>query len=112
MNSNEETNEAELRLNLDLLTKKRERVEIYQAAYKRQVAKYFNRRVKHRSFQPNNLVLREVTLDTKELHTEKSMWESPYKVTKVSRLGTCWSEDMGGKAFPHTWNAEHLKYYQ
>ncbi|GFZ00195.1 hypothetical protein Acr_13g0015940 [Actinidia rufa] len=88
-NFDKENNEAELRLNLDLLEKK-ERAEICQAAYKHQVSKYYNRIVKHRSFLPGDLVLRKVTLFTKELNAEKlgPKWEGPYKVVKVSKPGT------------------------
>ena len=61
------------------------------------------------SIQPGDLVLREVTLATKELNVEQlgPTWEGQYKIVKVSRLGTCWLEDMGGKTLPHPWNAEH-----
>ncbi|GFZ05223.1 hypothetical protein Acr_17g0007950 [Actinidia rufa] len=110
-----ESNEAELRLNLDLLEEKREKAEIRQASYKFQVAKYYNQRVRHRSFLPGDLVLRRVTLSTKEPNAGKlgPTWEGPYKVIKVSRPGTYWLEDPNGKALLHPWNAEHLKkYYQ
>ncbi|GFS37978.1 hypothetical protein Acr_00g0055000 [Actinidia rufa] len=72
-----ESNEAELRLNLDLLEERREKAELRQAAYKCQVAKYYNQRVKHRSFLPGNLVLRRVTLSTKEPNAGKlsPTWE-------------------------------------
>ncbi|GFY91031.1 hypothetical protein Acr_07g0012270 [Actinidia rufa] len=102
-------------LNLDLLEEKREKAELRQAAYKNQVAKYYNQRVKHRSFLPGDLVLRKVTLSTREPNTGKlgPTWEGPYKVIKVSRPGTYWLEDPNGKALLHPWNAEHLKkYYQ
>ena len=90
MNFDEETNEAELRLNLNLFAERREHVEVRHVAYKRQVAKYFNRRVRHKSFQLGDLVLRKVTLATKEISTEKlgPTWEGPYKVIKVFRPGT------------------------
>ncbi|GFS40353.1 hypothetical protein Acr_00g0068050 [Actinidia rufa] len=110
-----ETNEAELRLNLDLLEERRESAELRQTAYKCQVAKYYNQRVRHRSFLPGDLVLRKVTLSTKEPNAGKlgPTWEGPYKVIKVSRPGTYWLEDLDGKALSHPWNAEHLKkYYQ
>ena len=42
LNFDKESNEAELRLNLDLLDEKRERADLHQAAYKSQVAKYYN----------------------------------------------------------------------
>ncbi|GFY91038.1 hypothetical protein Acr_07g0012340 [Actinidia rufa] len=115
LNFDKKTNVAELRINLDLLTKRKERAGVCQAGYKGQIAKYFNRRVKHRSFQPDDLVLREVTLDTKELNIGKldRTWEGPYNVVKDSRSWSYWLEDMSGRILPHPWNAEHLKkYYQ
>ena len=68
---NKEINEIELRLNLDILDEKRERAEVRQITYKHQVDKYYNRRVKHRSFLPSDLVLRKVTPSTKELNAKK-----------------------------------------
>ena len=65
-NFDKKINEVELRLNLDLFDKKRERAEVHQAAYKNHVVKYYNQKVKHRSFLPGELVLRRVTLSTKE----------------------------------------------
>ncbi|GFZ11448.1 hypothetical protein Acr_22g0008460 [Actinidia rufa] len=59
-NFDREINEAELRLDLDLLEEKREKAELRQVAYKCQVAKYYNQRVKHRSFLSGDLVLRKV----------------------------------------------------
>ena len=55
----------EFRLNLDLLDEKRERADVRQATSKHQVAKYYNRRVKHKSFFPSDLVLKKVTLSMK-----------------------------------------------
>ncbi|GFZ14654.1 hypothetical protein Acr_24g0008440 [Actinidia rufa] len=91
-NFDKESNEVELRLNLDLLEEKREKAELRQMAYKCQVAKYYNQRVKHRSFLPGDLVLRKVTLSTKEPNMGKlgPTWEGPYKVIKVSQPGTYW----------------------
>ena len=51
-NFNKDNNEIELRLNLDLLDEKREQASIRQAAYKHQVAKYYNQRVKYMTFLP------------------------------------------------------------
>ena len=83
-NFNKKDNEAELRLNLDLLDEKRERAEVCQSAYKHQVAKYYNQRVKHILFLPCNLVLRKVTLSIKELNAEKldPTLEGPTKLSK------------------------------
>ena len=75
---------------------------------------HYNQRVKHISLLLGDLVLRKVTLATKELNAGKlgPTWECPYKVVKVSRAGTYWMEHISGKALSHLWNAEHLnKYY-
>ena len=102
-NFDQEKNEVKLRLNLDLINKKKEQVEVPQAAYKKLVAKYYIQRVKHKSFLPVNLVLRKVTLSTKEPNAEKlsPTWKGPYKVIKVSRSGIYWLEDKSGKTLPH-----------
>ena len=75
-------NEANLRLNFDLFAKIRKRAEVRQAAYKHQVTKYYNKIVKHKSFLPGDLALKEVTL----FNAGKlgSTWEGSYKVIKVS----------------------------
>ncbi|GFZ01679.1 hypothetical protein Acr_15g0002880 [Actinidia rufa] len=115
LNFDKNGNEGELRLNLDLLDEKREIAELRQAAYKNRIAKYYNERVKHQSFLPGDLVLRRVTLSTRDPSAGKlgPTWEGPYKVIKVSRPGTYWLEDPNGRALLHPWNAEHLKkYYQ
>ncbi|GFS42959.1 hypothetical protein Acr_00g0082800 [Actinidia rufa] len=87
MNFDKKNNEAELRLNLDLLIKRRERAGVSQATYKHQVAKYYNKRVKHMLFLPGDLVLREVTLSMKELNVGKLglTWEGLYRIVKVSK---------------------------
>ncbi|GFZ06995.1 hypothetical protein Acr_18g0011650 [Actinidia rufa] len=99
LNFNGKDNEGELKLNLDLLDEKRESAELRQAAYKSRIAKYYNERVKHRSFLPGDLVLRRVTLSTRDPSAGKlgPTWEGPYKVIKVSRPGTCWLEDPNGE---------------
>ena len=68
-NFDKENNEIELRLNL--LDEKREMAKLCQVAYKCRVAKYYNQMVKCQSFLPGNLVLRKVTLSTKEPNVGK-----------------------------------------
>ena len=41
-NFDKKNNKTELRINLDLLNEKRERVEVCQVAYKHQITKYYN----------------------------------------------------------------------
>ncbi|GFS41461.1 hypothetical protein Acr_00g0074500 [Actinidia rufa] len=88
LNFDKENNKAELRLNLDLLAEKWEQAEVRHATYKHQVAKYYNQRVKLKSFLLGNLVLNKVTLSMKEPNAGKLglTWEGPYRVIKVSYI--------------------------
>ena len=57
---NSESNEQNLRNNLDFLDELRDQVKVRQAAYNQRIERYYNRRVKARSFLPRDLVLRRV----------------------------------------------------
>ena len=61
-----EANDEGLKLHLDLLQEKCDRAQIIMSAYQERVAKYFNRKVKPRSFKVGDLVLCKVTLATKD----------------------------------------------
>uniref|UniRef100_A0A2N9EFP7 Uncharacterized protein n=1 Tax=Fagus sylvatica TaxID=28930 RepID=A0A2N9EFP7_FAGSY len=79
------------------------------------MARYYDRRVKHREFKVGDLVLRKVTLAIKDPTQGKlgPTWEGTYRVVKFHRRGTYHLEKLDGDALPHPWNAEHLKkYYQ
>ncbi|GFS39342.1 hypothetical protein Acr_00g0062390 [Actinidia rufa] len=80
-----EINEADLRLNLDLLGEKREKAWMHQAAYKHQISKYYNQKVKHKSFLLGDLVLRKVTLSTKEPNAKKAQALHGKAPTKLSK---------------------------
>ncbi|KAL2541752.1 Uncharacterized protein Adt_02730 [Abeliophyllum distichum] len=54
----EQTDNNITRVEINLLEKVRERAAIKTMAYKRKAAKYFDHRVKSRSFQPHDLVLK------------------------------------------------------
>jgi hypothetical protein len=61
-----EANDERLKLHLDLLQKKHDQAQITMSAYQERVAGYFNRKVKPQSFKVGDLVLRKVTLTTKD----------------------------------------------
>ena len=54
----EATNSDQLRTDLDLLEEIKEQVHIRMTAYKYIIAKYYNVRIKSRSFQKGDLILR------------------------------------------------------
>ena len=62
----EESNYSQLRLNLDLLDEARDRAKVKLKAYQQRMTHYYDRRVKHKEFEMGDLVLRKVTLATKD----------------------------------------------
>uniref|UniRef100_A0A2N9FYM4 RNA-directed DNA polymerase n=1 Tax=Fagus sylvatica TaxID=28930 RepID=A0A2N9FYM4_FAGSY len=114
-NYDEVSNDAQLRSNLDLVDEVRDQAEARTRVYQQRMARYYDRRVKHREFKVGDLVLRKVTLATRDPTQGKlgPTWEGPYRVVKFHRRGTYHLEKLDGNALPHPWNAEHLKkYYQ
>ena len=114
-NYDDRGNEEALRAELDLVEEKLDQTYLRMAAFKQRVSQCFNKRVKHRSFQVGDLVLKAVNQSTKNPSHGKlgPNWEGPYIVIQVTRPGTYWLQMLEGQNLPHPWNVEHLrKYYQ
>ena len=81
--------------------------------YQEKMAQHYNARVKPSQFLIGDLVLRKVTLATKDPSQGKlgPNWEGPYKVVEIHRPGTYHLEDANGRRLPYPWNAEHLRKY-
>ena len=113
--ANAEHNEEVLRLNLDLLEEKSEQVLKCAEDYHRKTTRYHDRRVRPRSYKPNDLVLKKL-LPARKDPTHKKLgpnWEGPYIVSHVVRPGNYELRTEEGKTLPHSLNAEHLKrFYQ
>ena len=79
------------------------------------MAKHYNTKVKPRLFQVRGLVLRKVTMATRDPAQGKlgPNWEGPYKIIDHHRKGTYYLETLDKQRLHHPWNIEHLrKYYQ
>src|SRR3954462_4795490 len=72
-------------------------------AQKQAISRRFNTKVKGRSFQVGDLVLRKAEFFTEKKREGKlgPNWEGPYRVTKILTPGTFKLEDMQGKELPH-----------
>ena len=71
--------------------------------------------VKHRCFNIGDLVLKIVSLATKNPVQGKlgPNWEGPYKVINCKRQGSYYLETLDRRKLEHPWNFEHLRrYYQ
>ena len=113
--ASEEQNDEALRLNLELLDEKREQVLQRTEEYQRRTAKYYNKKVKPRSYVPGDLVLKKLLPARRNPAHGKlgPNWEGPFIITRVVRLGNYELQTEEGKVLQHTWNTEHLKrFYQ
>ena len=84
-----EYNDEALRLNLDLLDEKREQALRRTKDYQRKTARYYNQKVKPRSYMPGDLVLKKL-LPTRNNPAHGKLgpnWEGPYIISRVVRPG-------------------------
>ncbi|XP_070037174.1 uncharacterized protein LOC142166202 [Nicotiana tabacum] len=109
----EESNEEEMRINLDLLAEMREVTLIRMAAQKQIIGRYYNRKAHLRYFKIGGFVLKKVFQSTKMANAGKLSpnWEGPYMIRGIAGKGAYELEKMEGKVFPSNWNVVHLKKY-
>ncbi|XP_065627837.1 uncharacterized protein LOC136066834 [Quercus suber] len=108
-------NEEQLRLNLDLIDEARMDAEQRMARYKNLMARQYDATIKPRRFDIGDLVLKRVSLATKNPAHGKlgPNWEGPYRVVNCKRQGSYYLEALDGRKLEHPWNVEHLRrYYQ
>ena len=100
---------------LDIVDELRESAAIRIASYQRRLASSYNKRVKPRTFQPGDLVLRRVFENTANPNAGKFQpnWEGPYLVTRAGEFGSYDLDKLDRTSVPRMWKATHLKrYYQ
>ncbi|KAF3510236.1 hypothetical protein F2Q69_00006848 [Brassica cretica] len=90
--SQEENNELVV-LSLDLLDEKREATRLRNWSYQKDVAKTYNKKVRTRTFQQRDWILRRAEKTTGK-HTPG--WERPYKVIEVRRADAYRLQDSKG----------------
>ena len=96
-------NDEALRLNLDLLDEKREQVLRHTEDYQRKTARYYNQKVKPRSYMSGDLVLKKFLPARKNLAHGKlgPNWEDPYIISRVVRPGNYELQTEEGKILQH-----------
>ncbi|XP_070054204.1 uncharacterized protein [Nicotiana tomentosiformis] len=98
----EESNDEELRTNLDLLEQRREEALIRMAAQKQIIERYYNQKAHLRYFKIGDFVLKKIFQSTKTTVAGKlnPNWEGPYKVRGIAGKGAYELETMDGKVLP------------
>ena len=106
-----EHNDEAFCLNLDLLDEKREQVLRRTEDYQRKTTRYYNQKVKPRSYTPGDLVFKKLLPARKNPAHGKlgPNWEGPYIISRVIRLGNYELQTEEGKILHNAWNLEHLK---
>ncbi|GJZ51383.1 reverse transcriptase domain-containing protein [Tanacetum coccineum] len=103
-------NDEELRLNLDLLEKKREGAAICKAKAKMKMTKYYNARVHGVAFRPEDFVYRSNDASYAAAGGKlRPKWEGPYEVTEALGDRAYKLRTMAGADLPRTWNVANLK---
>ena len=108
-------NEEQLRLNLDLIDEVRTDAKERTVRYKNLMARQHDAMVKPRRLNIGDLVLKKVSLATKNpAHGKlRPNWEGPYRIINCKRQGSYYLKALDGRKLEHSWNVEHLRrYYQ
>ncbi|XP_070001971.1 uncharacterized protein [Nicotiana sylvestris] len=108
-----DSNEEEMRVNLDLLKERRENALIRMTAQKQVIERYYNHKARLRYFKIGDYVLKKVFQSTRAANAGKlsPTWEGPYKVHGIAGKGAYELETLDGKILPSNWNVVHLKRY-
>ena len=111
----DEKNEKQLRLSFDFIDNVRMDAKQRVTRYKNLMTKHYDAMVKPRQFNIGDLVLKMVSLATKDPTHGKlgPNWKGPYKVINYKRRESYYLEALDGRRLEHPWNVEHMrKYYQ
>jgi hypothetical protein len=108
-----ETNEDNLRKDLDLLEERRDLAVVRLASYQQRMKREHDKNIKPRVFRVGDLVLRKVMTNTRKANEGKlgPNWEGLYKVISQARVGSYRLEDLDGKPIPKPWNICNLRKY-
>ncbi|KAK4262420.1 hypothetical protein QN277_027982 [Acacia crassicarpa] len=105
-------NEA-LMIELDLIDEGRVTAHYRDIATKQLIAAKYNRKVRPRSFDKGDLLLRRAEVGNKNAKEDKltANWEDSYWVREKLDKGAYVLETLGKKPIKRTWNADKLRVY-
>jgi transposase InsO family protein len=93
---------------IDVLEEERLNIVIQLARYRQTLRRYHDKVMRHRSFATEDLVLHRI-LTGEGRHKLSPLWEGPFTVSKVTRLGSYRLTQMDGTEVGNSWNIEHLR---
>ena len=97
----------------DAIGERRDQALLRIQNYQHQIESYYNKKVKSRPLELDDIVRRKVFENTKELNAGKlgTNWEGPYKIAQVVKPGVYRLETSTGEPVPRAWNSMHLRRY-
>ena len=95
-------------MDLVLGEERRREAMLRAARYQQALRRYHCRNIRSRTLEVGDLVLRRV-LSREGLHKLSPMWEGPFRVVHVSRLGAARLETQDGMPIQNAWNIQHLR---
>jgi hypothetical protein len=103
--------EATRQEDIDILEEERLNTVIQSARYQQTLRRYHDKAIRHRYFAVGDLVLHRI-LTGEGRHKLSPLWEGPFMVAEVTRLGSYRLTQMDGTEIGNSWNIEHLgKFY-
>ena len=89
----------------------RDEVNKRKCAYQRRAERYYNKKVRPRSFLPGDLVCRklEAARPSEARGALAPNWKDPVQVSQAQGNGAYKLETLDGELIPRTWNADNLR---
>jgi hypothetical protein len=100
--------EATRQEDIDILEEERLNKVIQSARYQQTLRRYHDKVIRHRSFAVGDLVLHRILMGEGR-HKLSPLWEGPFMVAEVTRLGSYRLTQMDGTEIGNSWNIEHLR---
>ena len=103
---------------MDALDEERDLAAAWSAIYQQDLRRYHSRRVKTRTFQEGDLVLRLIQ-DQSDMHKLSPPWEGPFVISRNLNNGSYYLIDIresdksrtSGEETARPWNIAHLRPY-
>ena len=108
---NPNDNDKLLERSLDLIEERRESAMVQLAYYQYKLKQGYDAKVKLRSLEPRDLVLRKVLGTAKNPAWGKlgPNWEGPYRITSLAGIGAYFLEDLDERVIPRPWKYKQLE---
>ena len=111
----EKANAEAVTKDLDMTDELHEATAVRITSYQQRLKNLYNRRVKPRTFQEGDMVLRRIFENMANPADGKfqSNWDGPYTIVRVGAARSSALIKLDGTPVPRMWNVMHLKrYYQ